>query len=41
MTRNVLIADKEYVSSQVLSDVGRAARDHALALLMRGLSHFG
>ncbi|MEM5541745.1 hypothetical protein WNY61_03250 [Sulfitobacter sp. AS92] len=32
MTRNVLIADKEYVSSQVLSDVGRAARDHADAV---------
>tara|TARA_R110002049_G_scaffold285335_1_gene466163 strand:+ start:2774 stop:5071 length:2298 start_codon:yes stop_codon:yes gene_type:complete len=32
MTRNVLIADKEYVSSQVLSDVGRAARDHVDAV---------
>ncbi|MEM5542938.1 hypothetical protein WNY61_09315 [Sulfitobacter sp. AS92] len=32
MTRNVLIADKEYATGEVFSGIGRAARDHADAV---------
>lgn len=32
MTRNVLIADKEYATGDVFSDIGRAAREHADAI---------